>query len=96
MNSIASKVGNLPLLNQQILIAASSVAFVSGLLVMYAASYITWLPKPYFATPEQALLLQMVKDKSLVLNYGDGSIISIHIDHNAMIGNDTNKIKEKQ
>jgi len=57
----------IPLLNRRLGIAVSALSFVAGMVMLYALSLIAWLPQPYYATAQQAQLLQMVQDGTLQL-----------------------------
>lgn len=67
MKLLIHEVGSIPIFNQRLLVASSGIAFVAGVALMYLGSLVFWLPKPYYATPEQGALLQMVKDQTLHL-----------------------------
>ena len=90
IDSMARDAEEIPTINRRLIMAIGGGGFIAGVIALYLLSFITWLPKPYFATPEQAVLLQMIKERSLVLDYDiGGTMISIHIDREA--SNNSNK-----
>jgi methyl-accepting chemotaxis protein len=55
-------------INKAILTSIGAGAFVAGLIAMYLASFVTWIPKPYFVSNDQALMFEMVKNNNLKLD----------------------------
>jgi hypothetical protein len=95
IDSMAKDVEEIPTINKQLMMVVGSVGFVAGVIALYLLSFITWLPKPYFATSQQGVLLEMVKEQSLVLDYDiGGTVMSIHIDREA--NNNLNKTTGEQ
>lgn len=92
MSTLTQQVSILPIQNRRILLGASALSFVAGMLILYATSFILWLPKPYYATPEQAVLLQMVKDSTLKIDTDPYQNMRISIDSNAFQSLNTNSI----
>jgi hypothetical protein len=90
IDSMTKDVEAIPTINRQLMMAVGGGGFIAGVIALYLLSFIIWLPKPYFATSQQGVLLQMVKEQSLVLDYDiGGTVMSIHIDREA--NNNSNK-----
>lgn len=85
----------LPSRNPQILIGASALLFAAGMLFLYGMSFILWLPQPYYATPEQTLLLQMVKDNTLKIQTDSFQNMKLIIDQESFHGLNINIKKHK-
>jgi hypothetical protein len=82
----------IPLLNKHLNITTSILLFVGGMVTLYVLSLITWLPKPYYATAEQAQLLQMVQDETIHLVPDALDSLKVTINYN----NTNNKTGENQ
>lgn len=99
MSTLTQQVSTLPIQNRRILVGVSALSFVGGVIFLYAASFVLWLPKPYYATPEQAVLLQMVKDSTLKIDTDSYQNMRVSIDSDifhTLNANSTNTTGEKQ
>jgi hypothetical protein len=97
--TLNQELGTLPVQNSRILLGASALSFVGGMIFLYLISFILWLPKPYYATSEQTVLLQMVKDNTLKIDTDSYQNMRVSIDSNAFHSlnkNSTNNTGEKQ
>jgi hypothetical protein len=99
IDSMTKDVEEIPTINKQLMMVVGSVGFVAGVIALYMLSFITWLPKPYYATSEQTVLLQMVKDNTLKIDTDSYQNMRVSIDSNAFHSlnkNSTNNTGEKQ
>jgi hypothetical protein len=97
--TLNQELGTLPIQNRRILLGASALSFIGGILFLYATSFVLWLPKPYYATPEQTVLLQMLKDNTLKIDTDSYQNMQVSIDSNAFHSlkpNSTNNTGDKQ
>ncbi|MDO9177182.1 MAG: hypothetical protein Q7U16_02470 [Agitococcus sp.] len=99
IDALARDAEDIPSINRNLVMAVGGGGFVAGAVALYLLSLVTWLPTPYFATPEQSVLLQMVQDQALRIESSSIDTLKVRVDYNALYhtSNNTNtKTGEKQ
>lgn len=81
IDRLGEQLKTIPSFNYRLAIGTGLAGFFAGITTLYFLSLVTWLPKPYFATNEQSVLLGMVQSNVLRLNTTSTDSITIHIDH---------------
>lgn len=81
-------VQQIPKFNRDMTLFAVGGGMVIGMIALYLLSFLVWLPKPYFATAEQSVVLQMVQDDVIRIESNSNDTITVRVDYDTL----TNKI----
>lgn len=87
---LSEQLNVIPEFNRRLAIGTGLAGFFAGMTVLYLLSYVTWLPKPYFSTNEQSILLGMVQNHTLRLDTTSLDSIGVRVDTDAFDTNNTN------
>lgn len=90
--TLNQELNTLPIQNRRVLFGTAALSFVGGMIFLYGTSFILWLPKPYYVTPEQTVLLQMVKDNTLKIDTDSYQNMRVSIDSTLFHSINTNSI----
>jgi len=94
IDSLFSDAEDIPSINRNLVMAVGGGGFVAGVIAFYLLSFVTWLPTPYFATPEQSVLLQMIQDQALRLESSTIDTLRVRVDYDVLYHN-SNKTNTK-
>lgn len=81
IDKLIDRTSRVRIIERYLFIAAAGGGVVVGALALYLLSFITWLPQPYFATHEQAVLLQMIKDQTLRIESNTIDTLQVRVDY---------------
>ncbi len=90
IETLADQLHVIPEFDRRLAIGTGLAGFFAGVGAIYLLSFIIWLPKPYFATNEQAILIEMVKNQTLRLDTSTLDSIKVRVDYDTFNTNNPN------
>lgn len=90
LQTLSKQLNMMPAFDRRLAIGTGFAGFFAGMTALYLLSLVTWLPKPYFATNEQTVLLTMVQNHTLRLDTSTLDSIKVRVDYDTFNTNNPN------